>query len=309
MIASLGSMRHRQQFDALNSPRNEVGVFTATHVKTRENYTEDGLRYWRKLHNEELQWLYLSLRWTKSWKMTWIGDGERSEIHREFWLGNIRPKNISLGRDSPRWTDKHYGNIRERLKHTFLWYETYRTENGAYNNSSSIVSSVICCCRDMFTEPLPSNDRGHIQTHRERGLTTEGLLEVVVSVRSDLVCECVLAQVTPQWVRPLLSSKMGPHFNKTHKKYGHEVQTGPETKNVGEGQQQFTWPNWLTVWLALSSSVQKPDSWEKQLQSRCLAMAISVTLLWLHWLPGVMTHITFTYDIVSSGSTIPAFRS
>jgi hypothetical protein len=41
----------------------------------------------------------------------------------------------------------------------------------------------------MFTEPLPSNDRGGthagIQTHGKRRLTAEELLEAVLSLLSD----------------------------------------------------------------------------------------------------------------------------
>jgi hypothetical protein len=44
----------------------------------------------------------------------------------------------------------------------------------------------ICCRGNVFTEPLPSNDRGiHTQTHGESRLITEELLEAVFSLRSD----------------------------------------------------------------------------------------------------------------------------
>jgi hypothetical protein len=57
---------------------------------------------------------------------------------------------------------------------TFLWYDTNRTENDVFNNSS--------LRGNVFTELLPSNDRGiHRQTHRHMHPTTLLLLRVFVA--------------------------------------------------------------------------------------------------------------------------------
>jgi len=55
---------------------------------------------WRKLDNEEIYDLYSSpniIQVVKSRIMGWAGDvaymGERGEVHRGFWWGNLRERN------------------------------------------------------------------------------------------------------------------------------------------------------------------------------------------------------------------------
>jgi hypothetical protein len=60
-------------------------------------------------------------------------------MYREFWLENLKAKKSLLEdivRDGPINIIGISGN---NYSSTFLWYETDRTENDAYNNSSSIV--------------------------------------------------------------------------------------------------------------------------------------------------------------------------
>jgi hypothetical protein len=60
-----------------------------------------------------------------------------------------------------------------RQTHTLLWYDTVHIENDMSNNSPIV--AYIRCCRNVFTELLPSNDREiHIQTDRQMG----GIYEV-----------------------------------------------------------------------------------------------------------------------------------
>jgi hypothetical protein len=54
----------------------------------------------------------------------------------------------------------------KNLSATFLRYDTDRIENNA-SNISSILACVFLTAVDVFTESLPSNDRGtQVQTHR-----------------------------------------------------------------------------------------------------------------------------------------------
>jgi hypothetical protein len=54
-----------------------------------------------------------------------------------------------------------------RTNRLFLWYETHRTENDASNNSSLVIC-VFIVHGNVFTYPLPSNDRGNTHTGTEQ---------------------------------------------------------------------------------------------------------------------------------------------
>ena len=52
---------------------------------------------WRKLHNEELNYLYCSpyIVWVIKWRMRWAGNVERiwrGEVYTGFWWGNLRKR-------------------------------------------------------------------------------------------------------------------------------------------------------------------------------------------------------------------------
>jgi hypothetical protein len=69
----------------------------------------------------------------------------------------------------------------EELIAYFPWYDTGHIENDATNNSSIVACAFItavtflpsrCSSNDkgIFTEPLPSNDRGDTVTHTDRNV-------------------------------------------------------------------------------------------------------------------------------------------
>jgi hypothetical protein len=61
-------------------------------------------------------------------------------------------------------------NNNKNINKNFPCYDTKRIENVVFKNSS-IVACVFAVRDNVFTEPLPSNDRGY--THRLMGGTYE----------------------------------------------------------------------------------------------------------------------------------------
>jgi hypothetical protein len=77
---------------------------------------------------------------------------------------------------------------------SLISYDKDPTENEASNNSS--VVACIHCCRNVSTEPLPSNWRGtHIQTHRLTG----GIYEVRSWV--ELRCHVIHTKFYRDWLK------------------------------------------------------------------------------------------------------------
>jgi hypothetical protein len=69
---------------------------------------------------------------------------------------------VATGTCLPRHCLATIGGYTQTDPYTLRWYDMDFTENDTSNNSS--IAACICCCGNVFTELLPSNNKG--DTHR-----------------------------------------------------------------------------------------------------------------------------------------------
>jgi hypothetical protein len=122
--------------------------------------------------------LQIFISWIVSFPaLSWVGLNKLGRQARISGLNMLSPR---FSNCEITWRNKSGKNYWP----TFLWYDTDHTENDASDNSS-IVACVFIATGTCLPSRCLVTMKGYTYRHRHTGLTTDEILEMLFSLRSD----------------------------------------------------------------------------------------------------------------------------